>query len=169
MRNHWATPPVLMGGLIKALRLTFERIASPLSFCPDMRQYFSAKEDDQAFGASVDAYSTPWLGANPEYEHAEMAKAVRWGIMSAAPTQEASLTIFILPEWTCSAYYRYMQDPRVHRLMVIPKDKFMFKAPDFWSTGRDYARHPKWNINIFAVASLAGLGTYCPLSLSGSS
>ena len=168
MRNHWATPPVLMGGLIKSLKLTVERFASPLNFCPEMQQYFSAKEDDQAFGAGVDTYSTPWLGAsqaNPEYEHAEMAKAVRWAIMSAATTQEASMTIFILPEWTRSAYYRYLQDPRVHRLMVIPKDKFMFRAPDFWSTGRDYASHPKWNINIFVVANVAGLCTYCPCSL----
>ena len=106
MRNHWATPPVLMGRLIKALRLTIERFASPLDFCPEMRQDLSAKEDDQAFGAGVGAYSTSWLGAsqtNPEYEHAEMAKAVRWAIMSAATTQEASLTFFILPEWTHSA------------------------------------------------------------------
>ena len=49
--------------------------------------------------------------------------------------------------------------------MITPKDKFMFRAPDFWSTGWDYASHPKWNINIFAVANLAGLGTYCPRSL----
>ena len=42
MRNHWATPPVLMGKLIKALRLTVERFASPLNFCSEMRQYFSA-------------------------------------------------------------------------------------------------------------------------------
>ena len=62
--NHCATPPVLMGGLIKALRLTFERFASPLNFCPEMQQVFSAKEDNQAFGAGVDAYSTPWLGAS---------------------------------------------------------------------------------------------------------
>ena len=74
------------------------------------------------------------------------------------------MTIFILPEWTRSAYYRYLQDPRVHRLMIIPY-KFMFRAPDFWSTGRDNASHPKWNINIFVVANLAGPGTYCPRSL----
>ena len=41
----------------------------------------------------------------------------------------------------------------------------MFRAPDFWSTGRDYASHPKWIINVVAVANLVGLGTYCPRSL----
>ena len=115
----------------------------------------------------MDAYSTPWLGAsqaNPEYVHAEMAKAVHWAIMSAATTQEASMTIFILPEWTRSAYYRYLQGPRVHRL-IIPKDKFMFRGHRFWSRGRGYASYPKWKSNIFAVANLAGLGTYCPCSL----
>ena len=102
MRNHWATPAVLMGGLNKTLKLTVERFASPLNFCPEMQQYISAKEDDQAFGAGVTAYSTPWLGAshaNSVYEHAEMAKAVRWAIMSAATTQEALMTSFILPAW----------------------------------------------------------------------
>ena len=89
MRNHWATPAVLMGGLNKTLKLTVERFASPMKFCPEMQQCFFAKEDDQAFGAGVTAYSTPWLGAscaNPDYEHAEMAKAVRWAIMSPATT-----------------------------------------------------------------------------------
>ena len=168
IRDHWATPPVLIDNLIKTLRLTVERFASPPNFCPEMQQYFSATEDDQTFGAGVDAYSTQWLGAsqaNSEYEHAEMAKAVRWAIMSAAATQEASLTIFILPEWTHSACYRCMQDPRVHRFMVFSKDTFTSRAPDFWSTGGDYASHPEWNIDVFAVAKLAGLGTCCPRSL----
>ena len=94
-----------------------------------------------------------------------MAKAVRWAIMSAAITQEASLTIFILPKWTRSAYDRYMLDPRVHRLMVFSKYNFTSRAPDFWSTGGDYASHLEWNINVYAVANLAGLGTCCPRSL----
>ena len=116
----------------------------------------------------MDAYCTQWLGAsqaNPGYEHAEMAKAVRWAIMSTATTQEASLTIFILPEWTRSAYDRYMLDPRVHRLMVFSKDNFTSRVTAFWSTGGDYASHPEWNIDVYAVANLAGLGTCCPRSL----
>ena len=135
-----------MGGLTKALKLTVECFASPLNFCPEIQQYFSAKQDDQAFGAGVDAYSISWLGASeadPEYEHAEMVKAVRWAIVSAATTQEASRTMFILPEWTRSACYRCMPDTRVHRLIFIPQDTFMFRAPYFWSTSQDYARHPK--------------------------
>ena len=47
-----------------------------------------------------------WLGpshANPEYEAAQMDKAVRWAIMSAASSAEASLTFFSLPNWTRSA------------------------------------------------------------------
>ena len=70
---RWATPPVLMGGLIKALRLTVEGFASPVNFCHEMQRNFSATEDDQAFGAGVDAYSSPWLGAsqaNAGPEHA---------------------------------------------------------------------------------------------------
>ena len=134
MRNHWATPPLLMAALIQALELTTECFASPLNFDPAMRHYFAAHKDDEAFGAHFDAYSMPWLGpsqANPEYESSAMEKAVRWAIMSAASTEEASLTAFILPEWKVHAYYRYMQDPRVHRLLVVPKIKFKFRTPDF--------------------------------------
>ena len=93
-----------------------------------------------------------------------MAKAVRWAIMHSDYTRGFD-DLVILPEWTRSACYRYLQDPRVHRLMVIANDKFKFRAPDFQSTGQDYASQPGWIINMFAVANPAGLGTYCPCSL----
>ena len=144
--NHWATPDNLMTGLIQSLSLTTERFASPLNFSTSMSSYYVVNQEDQAFRANFDAFSTPWLGAsqaNPEYEAADMDKAVRWAIMSAASTEEASLTAFILPEWPRTAYYKYMTDPRVHRFVTVPKDKFRFKTPDFWKTGQTYASHPR--------------------------
>ena len=99
-----------------------------------MRHSSAAYKDDAAFGANVDACSMPWLGpsqANPNNRSSAMETVVRWAIMSAASTEEASLTAFILPEWKVHAYYRYMQDPRVHRLLVVPKIKLKFRTPDF--------------------------------------
>ena len=106
--SHWATPDKLMTGLTQSLSLTTERFASPLKFSTNMSSYYAVKQEDQAFGANFDAFSMPWLGASqatPEYE-AGMDKAVRWAIMSAASTEEGSLTTFILPEWPRTAYYR---------------------------------------------------------------
>ena len=168
MSNHWATPDELMAGLISCLDLKLERFASPLNFHTGMNSYFAVSQEDVLFGANIDAYSMPWLGAsqaNPEYEPAEMEKAVRWAVMSAAHTEEASITAFILPDWARTSYYKYMADPRVHRVAKIPKQHFRFKTPDFWKTGKDFASNPKWNINIFLVANAAGLSKYDPNTL----
>ena len=150
--NHWATPDNPMTGIIQSLSLTTERSASPLIFSTSMSSYYAVNQEDQAFGASFHAFSTPWLGAsqaNPEYEAADMDKAVRWAIMSAASTEEASLNAFILPEWSRTAYYKYKTDTRVHHFVTVPKDEFRLKTPDFWKTRQTYASHPRWNIRIF--------------------
>ena len=110
----------------------------------------------------------PWLGASrasPEYEAVDIDKAVRWAIMSAASTEEAPLTAFILPEWPRTALFKNMTDPRVHHLVTVPKVRFRFKTPDFWKTGQTYASHPKWKIKIFAVANLMGLQFIKPQQL----
>ena len=144
--NHWATPDNLMTGLIQSLSLTTERFASPLNFSTSMSSYYAVNQEDQAFGANFDAFSTPWLGAsqaNPEYEDADMDKAVRWAIMSAASTEEASLTAFILPEWPRTAYYKYMTGPRVHHFVTVPKDKFRFKTTQLLEDRADLCQPPK--------------------------
>ena len=123
MSNHWATPDELMPGLISCLDLKIEWFASPLNFHTGMDTYFAANQEDATFGANVEAYSTPCLGASqasPEYELAEMEKTVRWAVMSAAHTEEASMTAFILPDWARTLYYKYMVDPRVQRAAKIP-------------------------------------------------
>ena len=84
--------------------------------------------------------------------------------MSAAHTEEASITAFILPDWARTSYYKYMADPRVQRVARIFKQHFRFKTPDFWKTGRDSAGNPKWNINPL-VANAAGLSKYDPNTL----
>ena len=62
--NHWATPDKLMTGLTQRLSLTTERFASPLNFSTSMSSYCAVKQEEQAFGANVYAFSMPWLGAS---------------------------------------------------------------------------------------------------------
>ena len=111
-----------------------------------MSSYNAVKQEDQAFGANFDAFGMPWLGAsqaNPEYEATDMDKAVRWAIMSAASTEEGSLTTFILPEWPFTAYYKHMTNPRVHHLVTVPKDKFRFEGTRLLEDRADLCQPPK--------------------------
>ena len=90
-----------------------------------------------------------------------MDKAARLAIMSAAFSRESSLTFeefFILPNWTRSVFHNYTHDPNIHRLCVVSKVMFMFRKPDFWRTGVDYANISQWGVNLFMIADSAGLG-----------
>ena len=163
--NHWATPDEYMEALITGLALTTERFASPLNFNPKMQSYFSLYPEDQVFGASWDAYSCKWLGAsqsNPEYEADEMEKAVRWALLSCEATEEPSLTAFILPDWgtTGNAYQKWLSHPMAHMLVKVPRNQFKFKTPQHWCTGKLYAGHPKWDVNIFVIANPQGIERY---------
>ena len=163
LKNHWATPDGYMKALIDGLSLDTERFASPLNFTPAMKQYFSLYPQDQVFGANTNAFCCAWNGAsqaNPEYEHNDMDKAVRWAIASAQKSDEATLTAFVLPWWEDSAYFKWMGNPFVYSLIRINKKHFKFKRTNYTTTGVKYAGNPKWDINIFMVANVAGINQY---------
>ena len=87
-----------------------------------------------------------------------MNKAVKWAIDSAMKLDCPSLTAFVLPQWEDHAYYKWMSHPLVYPLLMVPASQFKFKKPDFWrSADTEYAKSPRWNVNIFIVANAAGL------------
>eukprot|EP00878_Enallax_costatus_P028135 GHUV01030350.1.p1 GENE.GHUV01030350.1~~GHUV01030350.1.p1 ORF type:complete len:204 (+),score=35.47 GHUV01030350.1:375-986(+) len=70
-------------------KCTKERFASPLNSYPDIQQYWSAHKEDQAFGASYDAYSVRWTGSSvavPDFDPYAAEKALEWAIKSAVTT-----------------------------------------------------------------------------------
>ena len=161
--NHWATPDKYMQALIASFSLTTERFASPLNFCPTMREYYAMYDEDQVFGATHDAFSTHWSGAsqsNPEYEPEDMEKAVRWALLSAIESVDPTLTVFVLPKWQDTGYYKWLSHPYVHVIADVDKKQFKFKTPDYWKTGQNYASNPKWNVLFFVVANPIGLTTF---------
>ena len=163
LKNHWATPNVYMNALLQGLSLETERFASPLNFTPSMKHYFSMYQEDQCFGANHDAFSCIWTGAsqcNPEYEHVEMDKSVRWAIISAAHSSMPALTAFVLPWWEDSAYFKWMEHPLVHRITRVKAKHFKFKKTDYSTKGELYAGNPKWDVNIFIVANASGIDEY---------
>ena len=91
LANHYATPPNVMAALHHAVHATVELFASPLNVHPKTQQYFSAYEEDRAFGAQHDAYKANLrtLGPggavlfNPEYEDQELLRAVQTVVKAA--------------------------------------------------------------------------------------
>ena len=128
-----------------------------------MQGYFCLYPADLAFGASGNAYGCRWVGAsqcNPEYESAEMDKAVRWALASAVHTQVAALTAFVLPYWPSTAYHRWLRHPFVHIMAKVRRSEFRFKKPDHWQGGGLYGGNPYWDVLFLVVANAAGISEY---------
>jgi ribonuclease HI len=130
LRNHWATPGAVQQALIDAFGITTEIFASPLNVHPATQSYHSAYARDAVFGATHDAYSAVWTGAvqlNPEYEPADLLKAVKWAQASAASCEEPFFAVGVLPKWTSQAFYQeYCSHPHSHVLTTIKKAYFNF-------------------------------------------
>ena len=152
-----------MQALIEGLNLTIERFASPLNFNCMMESFYSLYKEDECFGANHNAFSRLWVGAsqcNPEYEHGDMEKAVRWALVSAIEADQPSLTAFVLPWWPDSAYFKWMDHPLVHSVARIKGRHFKFKRAEYSTKGQLYAGNPRWDINVFVVANRDGMDAY---------
>mmetsp|Transcript_2060 Transcript_2060/g.4562 ORF Transcript_2060/g.4562 Transcript_2060/m.4562 type:complete len:987 (-) Transcript_2060:719-3679(-) len=158
--SHQTTPDPIFRCLVDHLGVTQERFASPLNYNPATQVYWSMYKEDQLFGARWDAYSEPWTGvsqANPEYTAQGMEKSVRHAISSSMLCKDdATVTIFVLPDWKGTPYNKWMGHDTVVRLDVIPRTQFRFKTPCHWQGGPCYAGHPKWDICVFAVCNQKG-------------
>ncbi len=163
MKNHWATPDKLMRALAQAFQITTEWFASPLNRSPHIPRYASAYANDAHFDALHDAYSYKWTGSgqvNPEYEDADMCKAVKWAVASTYE-QDATLNILVLPDYSGKyGFERLLQHPHVHVLCCIPPNALSFQHPFNW-TGRavEPGKAP-FAVQIVMVANALGLQTY---------
>jgi ribonuclease HI len=157
LSNHWATPDRYMAVIHSHFNTMHERYSSPLNYNPLHKAYWTMYAEDAVFGASHDAFSTPWLGAsqaNPEYESADMEKAVRWAIHSTTMPQ-TSTTVFVLPKWQYTTYGTWLQHSNVIEYCTVSRHYFPFKTGDHWHTTDDcaYAQEPKWDVKILAVTN----------------
>ena len=142
--------------MTESFKIRCDRFASPLNADPSRPQYFSLYPEDSAFGAKHEAYSCPWTGvslANPEPDHHQMNKAVRWAIGSALTHPHiATATIFFLPVMKISLYTACLAHPSVHLIAHVPAQRYKNTNPDYWTGG---ARHKtaakKSDMNIFVV------------------
>eukprot|EP00976_Prorocentrum_cordatum_P081566 1184460-Prorocentrum_minimum.AAC.3 len=69
----------------------------------DGKWYWSAHECDQLFGARHDAYSSTFSGVsvymNPEYEQADLLKAIKWAVWLTVTSQSPTSVIAVIPRY----------------------------------------------------------------------
>ena len=129
-----------------------ERMASPLNAYTNSVIYFSQFKEDTTFGASSNAFSTPWIGlkqCNLENEHLEMERSLRWAIGSALHHLHIpTLTLLISPEWnsSCTAYHKWLAHPLVHEIIPVSKRYFKFQTPRYYTSNIQFHNTPNWNI-----------------------
>ena len=162
LTNHWAVRPALFEAFDRGLGVRSERFASPLNVCETTAVYHSFYEEDEAFGAIHDAYSSPFLTSsevNPEYTLEQLAKAMRTAVESTYNEEFPQTHLLVYPVWQGEPYIKWLRHPRVHRLCRIPQRTFDFTPPTAY-TGIKQTRSrksTKWDIDILLVANPLGL------------
>jgi len=162
LTNHWALPADIYSTLKYALGIDTERFASPLNVSPSTEVYYSFYKEDEVFGATHDAYSTPFLtpsGVNPEYTPSELAKALKWAVQSTYLEDHPQVHILIYPVWEGEPYKKWLLHPRVHKLCRVPQGKFNFRHYDSWTGKAPTAgrNSTKWDVDLLLVANPAGM------------
>jgi hypothetical protein len=160
LKNHWAVPSDVFAPLSAAFKIPTERFASPLNVSQHTTSYYSVYARDALFGVSRDAYSCHWRGsseANPEYNTAEMDKALSWSIASAASTSEPVLTVLVLPVWRDRAVHlRRLQHPMVQQVAFIPRGRFNFTPASYTNLGERPSHHAHFDVQILVVSNRNG-------------
>ena len=142
--------------------VTREMFASPLNVHPQT-EHWAACGRDSYFGAHLNAYSQPWLGAclvNPEYEDAELAKAVQWAL-TAATAVAPTLLVLCLPRWTNKKYFAHLSDApsHAHLLCTVPEGRFNFTPASYGESVRK-SHHAHFEVDFWLVGNAAGLQSF---------
>ena len=167
--GQWKCPDRLMSGL-QALGEYSERFASPLDRSPHSGSFWSAHPDDVAFGANLDAYSTPWVGLSHAYpgdSPEQSSKAIRWAIASAeAYPQHATCTVIVLPFNGGEAQMKHLTHQSVTPIAYCqanPEPDHAFVPIQEWQRGAAHAltkNHRPHARIVIAITNKAGKETY---------
>eukprot|EP00959_Pyramimonas_sp_CCMP1952_P054873 1146813-Pyramimonas_sp.AAC.1 len=99
----------------------------------DGKWYWSALERDHLFGARHDAYSSTFSGAsvymNPEYEQADLLKAMKWAVWSTVTSPSPTSVIAVKPRWKKGAYMNLLRHRNVQVISGNIAPHFSFRTP----------------------------------------
>jgi ribonuclease HI len=172
--QHWTVPRRLKHTIMRYAKLTQERFTNPFTAHPCSSSYWTAHERDQVFGAGHDAYSVRWTGASlaiPNFEVHAATKAMDWAIRSAKSTEEATITLLLLPTFYADDGVdthddaAYMQLMRRNQDVCLPICTFGREVMQLEPPGCQPLADPhvlKWKFRLVAVGNSAGYVNLIP-------
>ena len=168
LKNQWSVPSEIYTVLHDMLGPAGEKFASPLNVHPLSSTYCTAHKDDAAYGATFDAYSAPWKGAqliNPEYEEEALFRATKWAISSALHDDTTPCYfVLVVPAWNDKKYHRLLRHS-VNAILLqrTCENTFNFTRANYAYTPKATRRAPpgaKFPVEFWAVFNTPGWETY---------
>jgi hypothetical protein len=94
---------------------------------------------------------------NPEYEHAELYKALKWAIAASQHHLPFS-AVLICPRWKDALYMNLLQHRNVRLIAKFKRNTFSFMVPTHWEqgVGKATAGTAKWQVMCIQVSNQHG-------------
>ena len=166
LKNNWATPAPVVAALHRLLGSISEKFASPLNVHSASKEFWTAQSSDSAFGARLDAYSSPWAGnllVNPEYEDEALCRAVQWALASIhTDVSTPSCFIFVVPAWANKKYHKLLVESHCATLLSrVASGAFHFHRADYQYDPEKLLGRSRpgcsWPVELWLLANSAGL------------
>jgi len=162
--GHLGIPHVLTSALQQRFALTSEMFTTPLSVHPSTATYWTDQQEDEALGASFDAFSAPWSGAAlvvPEHDDATLYKAVQYAL-DAAHSDAPALLILVTPHWESKKFHKLLTKSKHHAQVIsaVPARSFFFTRPAHGPKQQPREKPVGWGVDIWLIANNDGLHRY---------
>ena len=96
---------------------------------------------------------------NPEYEQADLLKAMKWAVWSTVASQSPTSVVAVIPRWKKGAYMNLLRHRNVKVVARYARDTFSFSPPDHWA-GKAQSGRAKWQVMVVQIANDAGREKY---------
>jgi len=161
LSNHWSTEDGTRLTIHVSYTVSSEMYSSVFNYHIDVDSFYSASPQDVALGAIYNAYSINLRGLsvymNPEYEHAELCKALKWAIAASQHHLPFSAVLVYL-RWKDALYMSLLQHRNVRLIAKFKRNTFSFMTPTHWEqgVGKATAGTAKWQVMFIHVSNQQG-------------
>eukprot|EP00983_Pelagomonas_calceolata_P050191 1141846-Pelagomonas_calceolata.AAC.1 len=139
--------------------------SNPLDFDPSYKNYFSANNHDQVFGACTDALSVRFSGYSffhPPHDDEIILQLLRHALHSSIQNNSPVATSILLPHWRGSSGNACMNWPvqfpwinncigYIKVLAKFPARYMKLELPKYWFNAIPIPTHPTYPIQLIVV------------------
>jgi hypothetical protein len=102
--------------------VTNERMAIPLDFTPEFKEFWTAHPRDRVFSSRTDAISTQFTGfsiCHPIYDDKHILKVVQHATAFALNNQVATAIFILLPNWMENSIHAFTKPALTTRMFAL--------------------------------------------------